>query len=226
MAGRRARRVARALGGGLGMVIALVILATATLLGPLVSGTRADPTVQSSPQGDWVGTYGANGYDLGANDGIGGDLSALSNAAVTLTRGARYVWDWCTSDPRALQSPDQTTRTAATYYGADQIIVTLPFASAYSGNLHLYAVDWDQLGRRETITVNDGNGDQQRAFQATSARALGSHSLSTSPPRARSLSRSPITAAATQSSPASSSAMPDQARLRPQEPRRGSATAR
>src|SRR5258707_2756947 len=29
---------------------------------------------------------------------------------------------------------------------------------SYSGGLHLYVVDWDSLGRRETITVNDGSG--------------------------------------------------------------------
>ena len=36
----------------------------------------------------------------------------------------------------------------------------LTFAATYSGNIHLYAVDWDSLGRRETITVNDGSGDR------------------------------------------------------------------
>jgi hypothetical protein len=30
----------------------------------------------------------------------------------------------------------------------------LTFAKAYSGNLHLYALDWDTTARREIITVN------------------------------------------------------------------------
>src|SRR5260221_9713172 len=36
----------------------------------------------------------------------------------------------------------------------------LSCASAYGGTLHLYALDWEGAGRRETITVNDGSGPQ------------------------------------------------------------------
>ena len=32
------------------------------------------------------------------------------------------------------------------------------FPSAYTGTLHLYAIDWDSTDRRESITVNDGSG--------------------------------------------------------------------
>ena len=45
-------------------------------------------------------------------------------------------------------------REAATYYDPNQIQLQLSFNAAYSGNLHLYAVDWDSQGRREIITVN------------------------------------------------------------------------
>src|ERR1019366_6239994 len=52
-----------------------------------------------------------------------------------------------------------STRNAATYYDPNQVQVKLGFATtAYSGNLHLYAVDWDSTARRETITVNDEAG--------------------------------------------------------------------
>ena len=49
----------------------------------------------------------------------------------------------CSSDVRALQSPDKSTREAATYYDSNQLRLALKFNSAYSGNLRLYAVDWD-----------------------------------------------------------------------------------
>ena len=45
------------------------------------------------------------------------------------------------------------SRTAAVYYDDNEVKVKLDFSSAYSGNLELYAVDWDTHGRRETITV-------------------------------------------------------------------------
>ena len=63
-----------------------------------------------------------------------------------------------TTDVRALQSPDQTQRRAATYYDGAQLRVHLTFSSAYNGTLHLYAVDWDSTARRESVTVNDGSG--------------------------------------------------------------------
>src|SRR6266576_3244914 len=49
-------------------------------------------------------------------------------------------------------------RRATCLYDGNQIRLHLNFTAAYSGNLHLYALDWDQLGRRETITVDDGSG--------------------------------------------------------------------
>ena len=77
----------------------------------------------------------------------------MPGVSVNLLQGARYVWASGTSDPRALQNAAGTSRTAATYYDSNQIRVQLSFSSAYSGNLELYAIDWDFGGRRETITV-------------------------------------------------------------------------
>jgi hypothetical protein len=36
----------------------------------------------------------------------------------------------------------------------------------YQGTIHIYAVDFDGLGRRETITVNDGSGPQTAYLNA------------------------------------------------------------
>ena len=77
------------------------------------------------------------------------------------------------------RAPTQSTRNAATYYDPNQIKLKLTFPEAYSGNLRLYAVDWDSTGRRETITVN---GQTVRPSRATSARAHGSRSRSASRP--------------------------------------------
>ena len=65
-----------------------------------------------------------------------------------------------TRDGRALQSPDATTRRAATFYDGSQIQANLQFTNAYTGTLQLYVLDWDSTSRRETITVNDGSGPQ------------------------------------------------------------------
>ena len=101
----------------------------------------------------WVGALGSNGYDLAGWDGES-DVSYLPDASVSLVQGNRYVWAANTSDVRALQSPNGLTRTAATYYDPNRLRVSLKFASAYTGDLHLYAVDWDSTARRELISVN------------------------------------------------------------------------
>ena len=109
--------------------------------------------VSTSPQGTWTSAVGSSGYDLAAW-GASSDVSYLPNASLSLTQGSRYEWASSTEDPRALQRPDGLTRAAATYYDPNQIRLSLKFNSAYAGNLHLYALDWDSTERRELISVN------------------------------------------------------------------------
>jgi hypothetical protein len=129
--------------------------ANAVLSGIFLGDVGSPPTmpVSTAPQGSWVGSYGSVGYGLaGWNDST--DLASPPNATLTLERGTRYRWAPVTTDVRVLQSPDKSTRAATTYYDANQVLVKLSFTAAYSGNLALYAVDWDKRNRRETITVN------------------------------------------------------------------------
>jgi hypothetical protein len=118
------------------------------------SGTLPGPSVASAPQGAWVNAVGSAGYDLASWDGATQDVSYLPNASLSLAQGSRYQWASVSSDPRALSDPTAVTHNAGTYYDPNQIKLTLTFAKAYSGNLHLYAMDWDHGTRREMITVN------------------------------------------------------------------------
>jgi hypothetical protein len=123
------------------------------------------PPAQQEPQGAWVGKYGSGGYLLADWDGVQ-DLSDLPNVTATLVKGGRYEWAANTTDVRALQGPEGTTRNAATYYDPNEIKLQLNFSAAYSGNLHLYALDWDSTERRESITVNDGSGPRTVALSS------------------------------------------------------------
>ncbi len=114
--------------------------------------------MEQEPQGSWVSKLGSAGYLLDGWDGSQ-DASDMPGVTATLEKGSRYVWAQSTTDVRALQGPEGTTRTASTYYDPNQIQVKLSFpTTAYNGSLHLYAVDWDSTARRESITVNDGTG--------------------------------------------------------------------
>ena len=141
-------------GGSLTITAAREGGANAVLSGIFLGDAGAPPAIEppSAPQGSWVGAYGAAGYDLGAWNGAS-DLTSIPSAAVSLVQGSRYVWAPATGDLRALQSPDKSTRAAATYFDPNQLRLALKFNSAYTGNLHLYAVDWDSHARRELISV-------------------------------------------------------------------------
>jgi hypothetical protein len=117
------------------------------------AGAPAAVPISSAPEGNWVGTYGSAGYALNGWNGTT-DLTSLPSETLTDERGTRFRWAAVTTDERALQSPDKSTRAATTYYDSTQVLVKLTFAAAYSGNIELYAVDWDKQTRREMITVN------------------------------------------------------------------------
>ena len=110
-----------------------------------------------APQGDWVGTYGADGYALlGWNKNS--DLISIPAASLTLDQGSRYRWSANTTSLRALESPDQSVRRASQWVHSSSLRLHLTFNTAYSGTLHLYALDWDGNIRREIVYVDDGSG--------------------------------------------------------------------
>jgi hypothetical protein len=129
----------------------------------LGGGGAPPPMIQTQPQGSWVGTYGPSGYDLAAWNG-GSDLVSMPSAEVNLVQGDRYVWGSNNSDVRYLQSPDKSSRVAATYWDWNEIQVQLSFSSGFKGNLELYALDPDSLGRRETITVGNQTANLSSDF--------------------------------------------------------------
>ncbi len=114
--------------------------------------------VQQAPQGSWASSVGSAGYVLAAWDGSSEDSSYLPGVTMSLLQGSRFSWAQETSETRALEGPAGSLRNAGTFYSESEVKVRLSFAAAYSGDLHLYAVDWDTTARRESITVEDGSG--------------------------------------------------------------------
>jgi hypothetical protein len=136
----------------------------------LDNGTLPEINVarHTEPQGDWVGSYGSDGYDLAAWSGSSELTSLPSGVTATLDQGSRYTWAASTTDQRGLQSPDTTSRKVAVWYG-DLVEVTLHFTNAYRGTVSIYSVDWDSDDRRQIITVEDGTntivGNLSASFQ-------------------------------------------------------------
>jgi hypothetical protein len=125
-----------------------------------VASARTQLAVSQAPQGTWVGTYGKDGYALLAWNGTSGDLVSLKPATLTLDQATRWTWRTSSTLAQDLQSPDAATRRATCVFDNNQLRLHLTFTTAYTGTLHLYALDASTTARREVITVNDGNGPQ------------------------------------------------------------------
>jgi hypothetical protein len=109
----------------------------------------------AATQGNWQGAYGTDGYAI-AND----SQSIPAYATFTVQNQLNYTWAATTSDPRALETAEDSGRIAACWYSPhDAIPPTFSFDVNFTdGNSHqvaLYALDWDEQGRTETITIVD-----------------------------------------------------------------------
>jgi uncharacterized repeat protein (TIGR01451 family) len=117
----------------------------------------------SMTQGSWSRQYGADGYSLAnANQ-------ALPTYDSSFAVQGQQSWTWAsgTTDPRALQIPGGSAGIAATWYN----ISTFRFDVNITTGTHevaIYAVDWDDQARSETIQISD----------ATSGAILDSRSIS------------------------------------------------
>ncbi|NJD29578.1 MAG: hypothetical protein FIA92_14970, partial [Chloroflexi bacterium] len=109
-------------------------------------------------EGDWLGRYGSAGYAMFAWTSSA-DLVLLPTATLTIERGARSAGG-VTAETRALRSPDGSSRRIGAIYDKTRVRFRLDFTSAYSGFLHIYAVDWATIDRRERITVMNGASGQ------------------------------------------------------------------
>jgi hypothetical protein len=134
--------------------------------GPGTPPAPPPPAWSQAPQGDWVGTFGHDGYALlGWNSG--GDLVSLPGTTLVLDQGSRYRWSASTTSIRALESPTQAERRATQWVHSGSLRFHLTFTEAYDGRLHLYALDWDSSSRRENVSVTDSEGTQVVALNGS-----------------------------------------------------------
>ena len=82
---------------------------------------------------------------------------ACPSASLALDQGSRYRWNTNTTNVRALENPAQTQRRATQWVHSTSLRLHLTFNTAYSGVLHLYALDWDGSTRRGIVYVDDGS---------------------------------------------------------------------
>jgi hypothetical protein len=102
--------------------------------------------------GNWKATYGAGGYRSPLET-----ASWPADAALVLEGKSDYTWNPDTLDVRGLQYLNRQNRFAATWYSPTAFAVRMSFVDGQPHQVALYALDWDNLGRAETIRVNDAD---------------------------------------------------------------------
>jgi autotransporter-associated beta strand protein len=102
-------------------------------------------------QGNWLGTYGNDGYNV-----IGDAASYPGYAQVSPAGQSDLVWAASTDDGRAVQKAgDPTDRIAAAWAAAGSLTVDVNLTDGQAHQLALYLLDFDSAGRSEQIDVFD-----------------------------------------------------------------------
>jgi hypothetical protein len=122
--------------------------------GSLGSSSASFIRMDTTTQGNWHGTYGADGYT------VVGDQASNPAYVTPIPAGQNLaVWAPSTGDVRGLQKgSNPSDRIAATWYAGNSFTVDLPETDANTHQLALYFLDWDTTARRETVDILDGNG--------------------------------------------------------------------
>ncbi len=115
---------------------------------PTASFIKQDTTTQ----GNWIGTYGSQGYDV-----IGNAASLPSYATVTPAGQASCTWAASSPDPRALQNASGSGRIAACWYSPSSFTVDVNLTDGQTHDLELYFVDWDTTARGETVQISNAS---------------------------------------------------------------------
>src|SRR5438132_13300009 len=104
-----------------------------------------------APQVYFLGDDGIRGHSLTGWHTCARPISSLPQATLTLDQGSRYQWTTSTTDVRALQSPDATSRREIGRASCRERVQIPVVADAFKNNLNRYAPDWHSTPRRHTL---------------------------------------------------------------------------
>ncbi len=106
-------------------------------------------TTDTTTKGNWKGVYGSTGYVI-AND----SNNPPAYATLNWNGAPAYTWAASITDLRALIKGASTTdRIASAWYSSTSITVDLNLTDNQSHAIALYCLDYDPLGRSQTITI-------------------------------------------------------------------------
>jgi hypothetical protein len=105
--------------------------------------------------GTWKGAVGNQGVL------IPNDVQRLpSYVTVTPAGNSEWVWEYSTTDARALQRDTAGSRVASCWYASARFDVALTFKDALPHRVSFYCLDWDAGGRQQIVEIIDAASKQ------------------------------------------------------------------
>ena len=137
-----------------------VVITITKLTGPnaLVNALFVDPATSTAKfvkadtttEGNWIGAYGSQGYDI-----VSGPTSLPSYAALTTIGATNYTWTTTSTSQSALQVPGSSNRVAACWYSWTSFSINLDLTNGQTHNIALYACAYDDEARSEQIQITN-----------------------------------------------------------------------
>lgn len=128
--------------------------AAITLMPPVQAGQAQFSALDATTQGDWKGRYGTDGYIV-VNDAVSNPAYVVPAPSGNLS----HTWAAATADGRALAKAGAAAgRIAAVWYTSGQMTVDLPLTGSQARTLAVYCLDWDFLGRVQTLELLNASG--------------------------------------------------------------------
>lgn len=145
-----------------GLVDSATSMASFTVNPSIASNQATFVGADTTTQGNWPNAYGKEGYQL-----FGDVVNIPSYCTLQASGAQQYIWTQSTADPRAVLLPNSTDRLAIAWYSNSGFSLDMGLTDGNKHRISLYFVDWDRVGRAESIEVVD----------ATSGIALDTQTL-------------------------------------------------
>jgi hypothetical protein len=125
--------------------------------------------VNASTQGNWTGAYGASGSWVAY-----GASAVPSYATMSFANQQSWLWGTSTTIARYLQTgPGAATRVAGCVYSPSSFSLDLNLTDGQTHRVSFYLLDWEPIGRTETIQVTDAVSGRVLDTQNASSYGTG-----------------------------------------------------
>ena len=161
-------------GDNTAFVDAITLTSLATMPTPTRTPTATFLRRDATTQGNWMGTYGAQGVVIPQ----GPDWLPSDATISPLDESGWAVWYLSTTDPRALVTTWDTTigltrRLAAGWVSSRSFEVDVNLRDGQVHGLELYLLDWDNAGRAEQVKISDARTGAILSTQSVSSFQSG-----------------------------------------------------